>query len=444
MPELTRTENNFIFLLRAALADRVVEAREVSCGDGDCAVGVRQGTCKGGDCAVGVRQGTCEGGDRAVDAGESAPGFDAQGVLRLAYEHKLWHMILSAMPQELLPENVNRRAELIGRVAAQVTASSAFLALLQDMESAGFHPLVVKGIICRSLYPHPELRPSADEDLYVCADEFEDCCAFLQSRGLVPDKTPFSLYGEVGFRGNGGLYIELHRDLFEGEALSSLSELFDLKALTPERYDSGYGGTVASMDPHLHFLYLLLHAYKHFVHSGFGIRQVCDIGFWANAYSARIDWQQLSLQCDALHIKGFTVALLGITRHYLGMSLSLSPTWDCTREYCLPMLKDLLCGGIYGSSDADRLHAGTMTLNAVSASGDRKVSSLLRTLFPSRALLHGSYPFLDRHPFLLPVAWLLRLASYGKRSIRGKTNAAKSLSIGKERLALLRFYGILN
>ena len=431
MPKLTRTENNFIFLLRAALADRVVEAREI--------------VCEGGDCAVGVRQGTCKGGDRAVDAGESALGFDAQGVLRLAYEHKLWHMILSAMPQELLPENVNRRAELIGRVAAQVTASSAFLALLQDMESAGFHPLVVKGIVCRSLYPHPELRPSADEDLYVCADEFEGCCAFLQSRGLVPDKSPFSLYGEVGFRGNDGLYIELHRDLFEGEALSSLSDLFDFDALTPLRYDSGYGGTVASMDPHLHFLYLLLHAYKHFVHSGFGIRQVCDIGFWARTYSARIDWQQLSLQCDALHIKGFTVALLGIARHYLGISLSLPPTWDCTEEYCLPMLKDLLCGGIYGSADADRLHTGTMTLNAVSASGGgRKGSSLLRTVFPSRALLHGSYPFLDRHPFLLPVAWLLRLGSYCKRSIRGKTNAAKSLSIGKERLALLRFYGILN
>lgn len=429
MPELTRTENNFIFLLRAALADRVVEAREI--------------VCEGDDRVVEAREIACEGDDRVVDAGECAREFDARGILRLAYNHKLWHMILSAMPRELVPDGIDRRSELFRRVAAQVTVTSSFIGLWSAMADAGFHPIVVKGIICRTLYPRPELRPSSDEDLYIPAAEFEDCCLFLQSHGLVPDKTPFSDYGEVGFRGEDGIFIELHRDLFEGDSFSSLPEFFSFETLTPESYPTHYGVPVTSMPPHDHFLYLLLHAYKHFVHSGFGIRQVCDIGIWAREYGERIDWTRLSEQCDHAGIRRFAAAVLGIARHYLDISFECPEDFDCDGEFCAPMLSDILCGGIYGSADLDRVHSSTMTLNAVHSSGSKGKPSILRSVFPSRRALEGRYPYLKKHPVLLPAAWCARIFSYAKRSSAGETSATKSISIGRERIELLRYYGLI-
>lgn len=429
MPELTRTENNFIFLLRAALADRVVDAREIaySCDD----------------CKAAAREIECEGDDRVVESEEIASEFDARAVLRLAYNHKLWHMVLSVMPRELVPEGIDVRAELFRRVAAQVTATSAFIELWSAMADAGFHPIVVKGIVCRSLYPHPELRPSSDEDLYISGDEFEDCCGFLESLGLKPDKTPFSDYGEIGWRGQNGLFIELHRDLFENDSFDALPDFFDFQSLSTEEYPTHYGVPVTSMTPHDHFLYLLIHAYKHFVHSGFGIRQVCDIGIWAREYGARIDWTRLSEQCDRAGIRSFATAVLGIAKQ-LGIAFECPEDWRCEEDFCAPMLSDILCGGIYGSADVDRVHSGTMTLDAIKTSGSKKKPSILRSVFPPRSSLEGRYPYLKKHPTLLPVAWCTRIASYAKRTSAGETNAAKSISIGKERIELLRFYGLID
>ncbi len=399
MPELTSTQSNFILLLRSALANRTASL--------------------------------------PLDA-------DTTAILHLTANHKLYHMILSAMPTELLPEPQKRRPALLNQITAQVTATNAFLHLWGDMIKASFHPLVVKGIVCRSLYPQPELRPSSDEDLYVSADEFEPCCAFLQERGMTPDKTPFSDYGEIGWRSKDGLYIELHRELFEGDELQELHDFFSFNTLQTEDYPTPYGKSVTSLNPHDHFLYLLLHAYKHFIHSGFGIRQICDIGLWAQKYSSRIEWHKLIEQCDTVRIRKFAAAVLCIARHDLQIEFSVPEELECAPDYGQPMLKDIICGGIYGSADTDRQHSATMTLNAVKSAKNETKYSVWQSVFPSRETMENKYPYVKKRPFHLPAAWIQRIFIYAVRSKSGETHAVQSLSIGKERIELLRHYGILD
>lgn len=399
MPELTPTQSNFILLLQSALANRTASL---------------------------------------------PPNADTTAILRLAADHKLQHMILSAMTEELLPEPQNRRGTLIQHIAGQITAANAFLELWSDLEQAEFHPLVVKGIICRSLYLQPELRPSSDEDLYVSDAEFEPCCTFLQSCGMTPDKTPFSDHGEIGWRNANGLYIELHRDLFEGDELRELREFFTFKTIAKETYTTPYGKSVVSMNPHDHFLYLLLHTYKHFIHSGFGIRQVCDIGMWAQKYSSRIDWQKLIEQCDKVKIRKFTAAVLCIARHDLQIEFSIPGELESAPDYGQPMLKDILCGGIYGSADTDRQHSATMTLNAVKSAKNETKYSVWQSVFPSRETMENKYSYVKKHPIFLPAAWIQRIFTYAVRNKSGETHAVQSLSIGKERIELLRHYGIID
>ena len=111
------------------------------------------------------------------------------------------------------------------------------------------------------------------------------------------------------------------------------------------------------------------------------------------------------------------------------------------------MLADLLDSGVYGDATMSRKHSSTMTLNAVAADrrGRKAGRHLLRTLFPGRSTLVGRYPFLRTKPWLLPVAWVRRIAHYAaeRRGAGTDNRAAESLRIGSGRVELLRRYGII-
>ena len=66
----------------------------------------------------------------------------------------------------------------------QTVRTSAFLELFEKMEQAGLHPLVMKGLACRVLYPSPDSRPSSDEDLLVSPEEFSQAADFLKTQGF--------------------------------------------------------------------------------------------------------------------------------------------------------------------------------------------------------------------------------------------------------------------
>ena len=87
--------------------------------------------------------------------------------------------------------------------------------LCRALRDASLQALVVKGILCRSLYPKPDLRPSADEDLYVRAKEFVPLRDLLLSLGFQPLGDTARDTEETAYRDPGsGLYVEVHRHLF--------------------------------------------------------------------------------------------------------------------------------------------------------------------------------------------------------------------------------------
>lgn len=245
---------------------------------------------------------------------------------------------------------------------------------------------------------------------------------------------------EVSYTKKGSpLYIELHRHLFDSaeDAHDELNRFFaDIQATEID-------GLLA-MPSHEHLLYLILHAYKHFVRSGIGLRQFCDIGLWARAYHSEIDWQRLHEQCESVHAATFAAAAFRIARDYLGIDFDLPAPWDASLDV-EPLLHDSLCGGVYGSNDLTRLHSSTVTLNPVKASWTGEKSGVLRTVFPKRAYLERRYPYLKKRPYLLPVAWAQRLAHYASEKQSGTDNRASgSIKLAKERIELMKRYDIMD
>ena len=384
----------------------------------------------------------------AISGGDlPAEKVDWPAIFTLANQQKLLPILFEAVRKmPAAEENVAlfavTKQQVIGQVLNQTMSSAEFSDIYHKLRSAGLHPIVVKGQLCSRLYPQTDHRISADDDLYISDAEFMACHKQLLANGLTTD-TPvdeLATADEVSYTKNGSpLYIELHRHLFDSseDAHDELNHFFtDLKPIEVDGF--------STMPPHEHLLYLLLHAYKHFVRSGIGLRQFCDIGLWAWEYHDEIDWQRLHEQCESVHAATFAAASFRIARDYLGIDFDLPMPWDASIDV-EPLLHDTLCGGVYGSNDLTRLHSSTVTLNAVKASRTGEKSSVLRTVFPKREYLERRYPYLKKRPYLLPVAWAQRIAHYASEKQSGADNSASgSIKLGKERIELMKRYGIMD
>lgn len=385
----------------------------------------------------------------AISGGDlPAEKADWPAIFTLANQQKLLPILFEAVRKTPAAEEnaalfAVTKQQVIGQVLNQTVRSAEFSDLYHKLRSAGLHPIVVKGQLCSRLYPLKDHRISADDDLYIPdAAEFMACHKQLLANGLTTD-TPvdeLATADEVSYTKNGSpLYIELHRHLFDSseDAHDDLNHYFaDLKPVEIDGF--------LAMPPHEHLLYLVLHAYKHFVRSGIGLRQFCDIGLWARAYHAEIDWQRLHEQCASVHAATFAAAAFRIARDYLGIDFDLPTPWDASIDV-EPLLHDSLCGGVYGSNDLTRLHSSTVTLNAVKASRTGEKSSVLSTVFPKREYLEHRYPYLKKRPYLLPVAWAQRLAHYaGEKKTGADSSASGSIKLAKERIELMKRYDIMD
>ena len=386
---------------------------------------------------------------RAAISGSDLPAenVDWPAIFTLANQQKLLPIVFETVRKmPAAGENAAlfavTKQQVIAQVLHQTMRTSEFADLYQKFRAAGLHPVVVKGQLCSRLYPLKDHRISADDDLYIPDAEFMACHEQLLANGLTTDTPADELptADEVSYTKEGSpLYIELHRHLFDSaeDAHDELNHFFT--DINPVEMDG-----FLTMPPHEHLLYLLLHAYKHFVRSGIGLRQFCDIGLWAWEYHAEIDWQRLYDQCASVHAATFAAAAFCIAREYLGIDFDLPTPWDASID-AEPLLHDTLCGGVYGSNDLTRLHSSTVTLNAVKASRTGEKSSVLSTVFPKREYLERRYPYLKKRPYLLPVAWVQRIAHYASEKQSGTDNSASgSIKLGKERIELMKRYGIMD
>ena len=384
----------------------------------------------------------------AVSGGElPAESVDWPAVFALAGQQKLLPILFETVRKmPVAKENAAlfavTKQQVIGQVLNQTVRSAEFADLYHKLRAAGLHPIVVKGQLCSRLYPLKDHRISADDDLYIPDAEFMACHEQLLANGLTTDTPADELptADEVPYTKDGSpLYIELYRHLFDSAEDAHDEPNHFFADLNPVEIDG-----FLAMLPHEHLLYLLLHAYKHFVRSGIGLRQFCDIGLWARAYHREIDWQRLHEQCESVHAATFAAAAFRIARDDLGIEFDLPAPWGDVVD-AEPLLHDSLCGGVYGSNDLTRLHSSTVTLNAVKASRTGEKSSVLRTVFPKREYLERNYPYLKKRPYLLPVAWAQRLAHYASEKQSGAGNSASgSIKLAKERIELMKQYDIMD
>ena len=388
--------------------------------------------------------------NRSADWVEPLSDEQWHRLMTMAQTHQVLPMIYQAVSRCPAARSTQAlsayRGQIFQQVAIQAKKTMAFLPLLKKLSDAGVAPMVVKGIVCRSLYPNPDFRMSSDEDVLIPPEKMDLCHQILTEYGMLTsdDLADF----EVSYTKPGTpLYLEMHKSLFspDSEAYGDLNRFFlDCRSRSVTIRAEGFD--VPTMCPTDHLFYLICHAFKHFLHSGFGIRQVCDIVLFANTHGSQIQWETVLENCRSIRADKFAAAMFRMGHEHLTFDPEKACWPECWREISVDysaMLEELLQAGVFGNSDMNRKRSSNITLGAVTAQKQgRKKSGLLRSLFPPVSTLQGRYPWLKKFPFLLPIAWLLRILTYGKT--HSGADAAESIKIGNARVALMRQYGILD
>ncbi|MBQ7976704.1 MAG: nucleotidyltransferase family protein [Clostridia bacterium] len=377
---------------------------------------------------------------------EDISGYDIKGVFKLASKHNILPLCfenISCAPDfetAAFPKTANK---VFSIVFSQAKRSANFKKIYSALLAGGVKPLVLKGIICRSLYGDKcDHRPSGDEDILINKTDYFRIEAILKEQGYVPEKEVSEkiLNGiqEITFKNPNGLNIEVHLNIIgtENKIRRIMNAYFD------DVYNSYVSMTIDGQTYYTlgyteHYIYLFYHMFKHFAMSGVGVRQILDMFKFGKEFSYQIDWNRVNNAIDAIGAKKLYGDILEIGRLYLGFNFE-NPFGV---NFPDTLLGDIFSTGAYGNNNSEQIGSKVKVMAALDSEGK---PSKLRMLFPSVESMREHYTVLYNHPYLLPFMWIVRIMRYVFRSKTGKTyDVTKSEAIADKKIQLLRDYEII-
>lgn len=378
---------------------------------------------------------------------------DWMSMVQLAKEHNLFPIFIEAATKNIsFTVRQEYVKETISSVAAQARRTKTFLKLYESFTQYGIYPLVMKGLICRQLYGTLcDHRPSADEDILIRISEYDKAKDVLLANGYTPQievETEAQLKNlqEVTFiHPTEKLHIELHLNVMgrDNDARSKMSDYF--KNVFEEYREVNIDGIqIRTLNHQNHLLYLILHAFKHFISGGFGIRQMLDILLYQEQFGHRIDYAKLQKVLREFKADKFWTDLICIGNTYFGFRLAVHEEPNCPNE----LLADVLfCGAFGNGTQAQRTAARATLFSTGDYLKSKKVNQIVlfgRMLFPNKAYLLCKAPSLEAKPWLLLVEWIRRWGRFMLRTVCYKGDLPReSMQIARRRMDLLKKYDLL-
>ena len=338
----------------------------------------------------------------------------------------------------------------MNQVAEQTNNTDAFLKLYKVFRENNFYPIVMKGIILREMYGSlADCRPSGDEDILIRKEDFKLADEILRSQGYIPEEDEFTdeqLSGvqEINYNSeDSSFYIELHINPMgtENDLRGRMNECFR-KVFTDYEEIEVNGTLLRTMNYTDHFLFIILHAFRHFTASGFGVRQVLDILVYYKKYEDKINFAYIEEKLKEFDSWLFFNDLIHMGNKYMGFELKAfeEPT---SVEL---LLDDLMQSGVFGLETQAHRTACQMTSAAVANKGkkENKLKTFMRTLFPSKEHFINENPEIVEKPWIIVKLWLKRIFKFIRHSAEHDGNLAKeSMDISNKRIELLKEYKIL-
>lgn len=294
------------------------------------------------------------------------------------------------------------RGACMNTLTMQAKRAAAMGRLITGMEGEGIDHLVFKGYVVRNYYPVPELRTFGDIDFLIRPADRERSDALMMAQDFVRETDWEPVYSYL----KQAEYYEIHTDMMEVD----VSQKADYKGYFGGVWEHAVqtGPHTYELTPEFHFLYLLTHIAKHISSSGAGIRMYLDIAFFLRRFGDGLDWGWVAGELEKLAFTGFANMVLTVVERYLRVESPL-PLAAVEPQVLEDFMAFTMDGGVFGHVGRDQ---GLVELKKQSQ-GEENISrtkTMVTRLFPSADSIESRYTYLQGRHWLLPVAWVHRLA----------------------------------
>lgn len=273
--------------------------------------------------------------------------------------------------------------------------------LCKVMDEKGIWHMPLKGSVMKNLYPRMEMRQMSDQDILFDTNGRHEMREYMLARGYDPkghNDTHHDIYHKEP------LYnIELHHTLFELHCDMRLVDYY--RNVKQERMIPDGDGTLGfHFSDEDFYIYMVAHAYKHYMDHGVGLRSLVDVYVYEKAKPG-LDWAYVERECAKLGMDEYEQTCRSVAGKLFGKNApqTLTPAEAEMLAFCMD-------SGTHGNEAGFIRHE----LKLAGASGDKvtlghKLRYIWKRTFPSAKWMRENDRMARKHPRLLVFAWIARL-----------------------------------
>lgn len=288
---------------------------------------------------------------------------------------------------------------------------SEYYKLVEFLCENGVKIIPLKGCVIKELYITPNLRAMSDVDLlYEGVTEKELSC-LMEACGYSTENLEAGCH-DVFYK-KPCMNIELHRKLVVDNSPYKpvLDNMFE-KAIPDEKIPNLF-----HMKPEDLYIHVIVHAAKHFMGSGIGVRPVGDIFVLNKKYSESWDRGYIERQLQSVELDRFEEKIRDVANTFFGKE---------EKELSKEDMSFFFRGSTYGNY-------GDAGWSYMSKGGKSRWGHFLYRSFLPYPEMCNIYPVLKKWPILLPFAWIYRIVDvlFHRRNnvariVKAKVNAKEA------------------
>ena len=287
--------------------------------------------------------------------------------------------------------------------------------LHRQMQENNIPYCIVKGLASAKDYADPLMRAMGDVDFVILQPSWKEARRILEEDGFEITGEGHPLHISLH---KGRIDMEMHRNPFglEGEIGEKLL------ALVPELVENSEEvrcNTVTFRMPNTfgHGLVMLIHAYRHLIDEGIGLRHLYDWAAFISRFSNDEFTGIFKERLEELGVWKLAQVFAAASHRYL--SVPYQP-WmgDVDEQICEMLMLDIFNGGNFGTAESERWTQNrALYSEGYQLSEESHSKQFLRTL---NQKAKEDYPQLMRFAILRPFGWMIFAFKYLLRVLTGK------------------------